>query len=199
MSTHLYVSNCGLPFGPSNRPSSPSRSQNTTSPPGVCSRLAVKSIKRTLQLPTAGQFVVVLGSFMPGFYGPMPRVRVDCKPNCCAASSLMTLERGAIPPAVARRSTHLAPSARTRMLQPFSRAVTCVSCGGLSMMLPQCRSLCSKARASSATASARAVCDRNTHRTLQESTRTGQADKDTCRHRIGWAGQRKQPTSCQLQ
>lgn len=44
---HLYVSNCGFPLGPSNSPSSASKSQKTTSPAGVCSLLAVKSIKLT--------------------------------------------------------------------------------------------------------------------------------------------------------
>jgi hypothetical protein len=34
---------------------------------------------------------------------------------------------------------HLAPSARTRMLQPFRREVMCVPSGELSMMLPHCR------------------------------------------------------------
>lgn len=190
--THLYVSNCGLPLGPSNSPSSPSRSQNTTSPPGVCSRLAVKSIRRTLQQIPQGNdsgrqlSTKALLCMPPSSKGQTTYIHSlkSCEPQLCSCTLQgCRLAAGPIWAGGCSCSTHvmcicklfvswicqgrphLAPSARTRMVQPLSRAVMCVSCGGLSMMLPQCRSLCSNATASSATARAKAVCSKHEQQT----------------------------------
>lgn len=58
MQPYLYVSNCGLPLGPSKMPSSASKSQKATSPAGICSLLAVKSI-RLIATPSVRTFTLL--------------------------------------------------------------------------------------------------------------------------------------------